>query len=172
MDVAKLKIEYVPIESVLEDPANARKHGRRNVETLEASLKEFNQLEPFIVQHSTGRLLGGNERWRQLKKLGARHCNIVRIDVDNFTAGRIALVLNRAGELGEWNSSLADQLKALKDEGFDLNTIGFNDEEFDAVLAATTPELPIEALGTEFDETVADKAKTIKCPHCGHEFPG
>lgn len=168
MEVAKLKVEYVPIDSVQEDPANARKHGRRNVETLEASLKEFNQLEPFIVQRSTGRLLGGNERWRQLKKLGANHCNIVRVDVDAFTAGRIAIVLNRAGELGEWNGSLADQLQALKQEGFDLGTIGFDDEEFAKILADLQP--PKFEPVPEETQSRLDEKKKVQCPECGHEF--
>jgi hypothetical protein len=106
-----------------------------------------------------------------MKELGATHCNIVRVDVDHTTATRMALVLNRAGELGEWNETLVEQLQALKVDGFDLSGLGFDDHEFESLLATLSPDLPAEATGKEYDESVADTVKMQKCPHCGHEFP-
>jgi ParB-like chromosome segregation protein Spo0J len=168
VDIAKLTVEFVPIDSIHEDQANARKHGRRNVETLTASLREFNQLEPLIVQASTGRIIGGNERWRRMKELGATHCNVVRVDVDNTTATRMAIVLNRAAELGEWNETLAEQLKALKADGLDLAGIGFDDDEFARILATLEPPQfdPVSA----DDQSRLDEKNQVTCPECGHAF--
>ena len=43
------------------DPANARSHPDRNMEAVRASLLEFGQVEPLVIDKS-GTVSGGNAR--------------------------------------------------------------------------------------------------------------
>jgi len=51
-----LLITRVPLDSLSLDPANARAHGERNLETIVASLQRFGQAEPLVVLKGTGRV--------------------------------------------------------------------------------------------------------------------
>ena len=42
--------------------ANARIHNGRNRESIRASLTHFGQVEPIVVQKSSGKIIGGNGR--------------------------------------------------------------------------------------------------------------
>ena len=44
--------KILPLASLHEDPANARKHGPKNLEAIRGSLLEFGQVEPLVVQKS------------------------------------------------------------------------------------------------------------------------
>ena len=69
-----LAIERVPLESLHLDPANARAHGGRNLDSIGDSLKRFGQTEPLIVQGTSGRVIGGNGRLSVMRKLGWSEC--------------------------------------------------------------------------------------------------
>jgi ParB-like chromosome segregation protein Spo0J len=57
-----LSIRRVPLTELHADAANARTHGDKNLEAIRASLLQFGQAEPLVVQKSTGRVVGGNGR--------------------------------------------------------------------------------------------------------------
>jgi hypothetical protein len=67
------RVEYarMPFGKLHLDPANARKHGQRNLDVIRASLRTFTQVEPLVVQKSTGRIIGGNGRFVVLREEGA-----------------------------------------------------------------------------------------------------
>ena len=61
-DAPGLANRRVPLASHHLDPSNAREHGTENMEAIVGSLKRFQQVEPLVVQKSTGRVIGGNGR--------------------------------------------------------------------------------------------------------------
>ena len=86
-----LRIKRVPLDSLHQDPANARTHGNDNLEAIRASLQRFGQAEPLVV-HKTGRVIGGNGRLAAMKALGWTECDVVELDIDD-----LALSGNSAG---------------------------------------------------------------------------
>ena len=50
-----MKSEAVKIDSISEDPANLRRHGERNLETIKASLKRFGQQKPIAMGETNGK---------------------------------------------------------------------------------------------------------------------
>lgn len=130
----------VPLESIHHDPSNARSHPERNLAEIEHSLAHFGQVEPLVVQKSTGKVIGGNGRLTAMKKLGWKECSIVELDVDNAQATALGIALNRTADLAEWdNETLATLLESLRqDDALDLT--GFDSDELDALLEELTPK--------------------------------
>lgn len=105
-----LKITRVPIDSIFEDPANARLHGERNLESIIGSLRRFGQVEPLVVRKGDGRIIGGNGRHVAMKALGWKECDVVEVDVTDSAATALGIALNRTAELAEWNEETLAQL--------------------------------------------------------------
>ena len=130
-----LTIRRRPLDSLHQDPANARSHGEANMAAIIASLTRFGQAEPLVTQASTGRVIGGNGRIDAMRSLGWTECDVVELDVDDLQATALGIALNRTGELAEWNEDvLAQLLRELRDLE-SLEGVGFDDTEIDALLA-------------------------------------
>lgn len=128
-----MKIETVDIESLLPDSNNARDHFPRNKKTIKASLERFGQVEPLVVQRSTGKVIGGNGRLLVMRELGWTKVGIVKVDLDDASATKLGVALNRSAELAVWNEPvLADILKKVGPEDYEL--IGFNSDEIKELL--------------------------------------
>jgi hypothetical protein len=126
----KLQLRRVALADLHHDPANARLHDERNLETIRASLKTFGQVEPLVVQKGTNKVIGGNGRLSALLAMGEQECDVVEVDLDNVSAVGLGIALNRTAELAEWDdAALASTLKALQDEAFNLGAIGYTGDE-------------------------------------------
>ena len=149
-----LTIERCPLDSLMVDPKNARKHDKKNLESIKGSLKRFGQAEPLVVQKSTNRIIGGNGRIEAMKALGWTHADCVLLDVDDKKAKALAIALNRTAELADWNLDiLSDVLSSLKDD-FDLGEIGFDESD----LAKFIIEEPKQGLID--DDEIPDNVET------------
>ena len=126
----KRQARWVSLDQLHEDPGNVRRHGDRNRAAVRASLREFGQVEPLVVQAGTGRVLGGNCRLAELRALGQTEALVLEVDVAGVDATRLALALNRSAELAEWSPDLGLLLADLEDLG-DL----WSDKELEALLA-------------------------------------
>jgi DNA modification methylase len=130
-----LAIRSVSLDSLHQDPANARAHGERNLEAIKASLARFGQAEPLVIHKGTGRVIGGNGRLVAMKALGWTECDVVELDLSSIDATALGIALNRTAELAEWDEgALAELLSALKAEDA-LEGIGFAPAEIDELLA-------------------------------------
>jgi ParB-like chromosome segregation protein Spo0J len=108
------------------DPKNARKHSKRNLEAIAASLSKFGQRKPIVVHR--GVVLAGNGTLEAAKSLGWTEIDVAEVpeDWDNNTAKAYALADNRTAELAEWDESeLAKQLLELDDNGWNIAQLGF-----------------------------------------------
>jgi DNA modification methylase len=133
-EVPHLAVKRVPIDSIHQDPANARSHGPENMAAIEASLRRFGQAEPLVVQAGTGRVIGGNGRLAAMKKLGWTDCDIVELDIDDLQATALGIALNRSSELAFWNEpALAKILEELRAEDA-LDGVGYSPADIDALL--------------------------------------
>lgn len=114
---APLGVVRVPIDTLVSDPANARKHGEENLDAITSSLRRFGQAEPLIVQEGTNKVIAGNGRLVAMKKLGWQEADVVFLKIDDLNATALAIALNRTAELAEWDSPvLARLLEELRAE--------------------------------------------------------
>lgn len=135
-----LRALAVEAASIFPDPDNVRLHGRRNLEAIRASLSQFGQQRPVIVD-GDGRILAGNGVWLAAQELGWRHLAAARTNLGGPEARTFALADNRTAELSEWSDAqLAAELDGLlKIDPRLASATGFDDSEINALLAALSP---------------------------------
>jgi len=116
-----LRFLAIPIDSVHPDPANARLHGEKNLATLKASLAQFGQRKPIVVQKDGMIVRAGNGTLRAAQALGWTEIAAVIVDDDNATASQYAIADNRTAELAEWDDeALASLLQGINVGDADL----------------------------------------------------
>jgi DNA modification methylase len=150
-----LTIRRVALSALHHDPANARSHDERNLDAIAASLRQFGQAEPLVVQRSSGKVIGGNGRMTAMKALGWTECDVVELDLDDTQATALGIALNRTGELAEWDlPALTKILESFKGtEVFDA--LGFDEKELNAMLDE------VIAAGESLDGIVEDGAPAL-----------
>ena len=146
------------------DPSNVRKHSRRNLDAIKASLRKFGQQKPIVVD-AKGIVLAGNGTLTAAKELGWTEIQIVRTELAGVEATAFAIADNRTAELAEWEEDkLNAVLKSLQDEGVDLLDLGYSPED---LAKMQTPDF---AAGTVDDQGKLDEKSPIECPHCHKSF--
>ena len=60
----RMPVRRARLSELYADPANARQHDEKNLDAIAASLRQFGQVEPLVVQKSTGKVIGATAGWR------------------------------------------------------------------------------------------------------------
>ncbi len=163
-----MTIETIDITDISQDPANVRKHSRRNLDAIKASLRAFGQQKPIVID-SRNIILAGNGTYEAAKELGWPEIQIVRTTLAGSSAVAYAIADNRTAELAEWDdTALAEQLRALQSEEFDIEAAGFTGEEIDGLINKLGSDVIGESSAKEIDPD--DFELGNKCPRCGFEF--
>jgi ParB-like chromosome segregation protein Spo0J len=132
----ELSVVRVRLDDILPALENAVTHGEGNIEAIVASLAEFGQASPLLLQRSSGRLIAGHGRLEAMRRLGWEHCDVTYLDVDDDRAAALSLALNRTGELRKWDpKALARMLKRVRDAGLNADATGFNREQVELMLS-------------------------------------
>jgi ParB-like nuclease domain len=191
-----IKIEIAAIESLTLDPANARKHSAKNLESIKNSLKEFGQQKPIVVGPD-GTVIAGNGTLEAAKSIGWKNIIVARTDLTGKRAAAFAIADNRTGELADWDEKqLADTLRAIADDGASAAT-GFSADDFSALVerlkfdsmmmsggnafydSMSTLDAVDAEMDAEDDDDIAEPSSDIpdaepegeiECPKCGHHF--
>jgi ParB-like chromosome segregation protein Spo0J len=160
-----MKAEIVPIDSLSFDPANARRHGEKNLAAIKSSLARFGQQKPIVVDAS-GIVRAGNGTLAAAKALGWKEIAIVRSILKGSDATAYAIADNRTAELAEWDDdALAQTLAALQIEDEALaKATGFDDAE---IAALAVPDF---SPASEDEQGRLDEKAKVRCPECDHEF--
>jgi len=126
-----MDIELVDIETLTPDPRNARTHGKRNLDAIAGSLREFGQRKPIVVTYD-GVVIAGNGTLEAAKKLGWTKISVSRAPEEwtEATVRAYALADNQTGALAEWDDAiLKDTLAELAQDGWDITAFGFDEIE-------------------------------------------
>lgn len=125
----------VPIGDIISDPANVRKHGKRNLETIKGSLAGFRQQKPIVVGPDNI-CIAGNGTLEAARALGWSHIAVVRTTLKGSKARAFAIADNRTAELAEWDDgALAETLAALQnDNDIDEALTGFTSREIESMI--------------------------------------
>ena len=160
-----MNTELVSISDLTPDPANARKHGERNLKAIIDSLRAFGQQKPIVVD-ANGVVRAGNGTLAAAKALGWKEIAIVRSSLAGSDATAYAIADNRTAELAEWDDdALAQTLAALQIDDEEIaRATGFDDAEISALA------VPDFAPASEDEQGRLDEKAKIRCPGCGHEF--
>ena len=129
-----MKAVSVNIDSIHIDPANLRMHPARNLDTIKASLARFGQQKPIVVD-GNGICRAGNGTLEAARALGWEKIEVVKTPLAGSEAIAYAIADNRTAELALWDDDrLGETLKALQLEDFNLDDIGFSQDEFDQLI--------------------------------------
>jgi DNA modification methylase len=163
MNIAGLQVELWPIDQLIPYVRNARTHSAEQIAQVAASIIEFGWTNPILVG-SDRVVIAGHARLLAARKLGMNEVPVIVLG-HLSEAQRRALVLadNRLALSAGWDlDMLRVELNSLKDEGFDLELVGFSDEELEEILrdpeetqdgltdedaAPEAPERPVSAVG-------------------------
>jgi hypothetical protein len=157
---AKLAVEWVKVDSIHIDPANVRRHPERNLDTIKASLARFGQQKPIVVD-ADGIVRAGNGTLEAARALNWGNVAIVRTPLKGSEATAYAIADNRSSELAEWDETgLAEQLRALQSEKFDLDAVGYSGNEIDDLIdklaSETIADSAAETDFADFDDAAVD----------------
>ena len=167
-------VEIERIDKLQPHHKNPR-HNDHAVDSIANSIKRFGFTSP-IIANKDGTILAGHTRWKSAKKLNLETVPVVYVDLSPVDAELLMIADNKLGEKADWNTDqLSDLLTGLKEQGEDLDVLGFEDQELDSLLDVfsnqstesfedyTPPnneELNLEDF-EEFDHT---------CPRCNFEW--
>ena len=131
---AELLPLMVPIDSIRQDPRNARQHNDRNMDTIKRSLVAYGQRKPVVVNHD-GVIEAGNGLHEQARLLGWTHIAAVRVNDDGATATAFGVMDNQSALLADWDMpQLKDLLQELDTGDFDMDLTGFGAEEIEDLM--------------------------------------
>jgi DNA modification methylase len=149
-----MKIETRTINTLRPDSRNARKHGKRNLATIRASLEQFGQQRAAVIR-SDGTVLAGNGMLEAARSLGWSELAVTVVP-DGWSdeqARAYALADNRTGELAEWDVAVLDEhLVELEVAGLDIESLGFeppkrDDSDDDDEVPVEVPADPLTVTG-------------------------
>ena len=103
----------VRIDSIHPNDNNPMKHGPANVAAIAASLKEFGQRKPIVVNRSGASIEAGNAVHTAAVSMGWTHIAVVWVEDDPASATGFSLADNRTSQLAEWDAAV---LKSLLDD--------------------------------------------------------
>jgi DNA modification methylase len=128
MSQIDLTVETVPVTKLTFDPNNARKHNRKNLDAIKASLKEFGQRRPLVVTTEYV-VVAGNGTLEAAKSLGWEEIAVTVLPFDDpEKAKAYALADNRTAELAEWDMEiLTATVDELEQAGWDMDSLGFGE---------------------------------------------
>ncbi|MGN6690547.1 MAG: site-specific DNA-methyltransferase [Sphingopyxis sp.] len=155
--MSKLEIIYRPVADLRVNPANARKHSKKQVEKIAASIRSFGFNVPLLTDGES-QLVAGHGRLA-----AARHIGLVEVPtiaIAGLTEAQLrafAIADNRIAELSTWDEAiLASELEELLSLGagldFEIVDTGFEIGAIDRIVSQA------KEAETECDEPLSPEA--------------
>lgn len=131
---------------------NPRDNDGRPVEDLARSIERFGFGAPLLVRKADGTIIAGHTRLKAAELLGLDRVPVRYLDLSEADAALLALADNRIAELAEWSADLGPLLAELRDDGNELDGLGWDEDELAELLA---PEPPAASGGDDDAPAVA-----------------
>src|SRR5712691_8125900 len=130
-------IELWPLDKLIPFARNPRTHSDAQVAQIAASIAEFGFNNPILVDIKAG-ILAGHGRLLAARKLQLREVPVIVLDHLTDAQKRAYIIADNQLALNAgWDETLLRaELAALHEEDFDVNLMGFEDEELARLLAA------------------------------------
>jgi len=154
---AQLKIDYVPIDDLLEYRGNAKLHPSSQIDQIASSIEEFNFNNPILAWHNEDgepEIVAGHGRLMAARKLGLQELPVVFLDHLSEEARRAytlvdnQLTMNSGFDFGILQSELNE-------------IVGIDMAQFDFNVSLDTVEIAEDYGGAdENDEAYAPQSDT------------
>ncbi len=140
----KLKIRYLPIDDLKAYENNSRKHSKKQIRQIAASITRFGMVTPILIT-ADGTIIAGHGKWMAARECGMTEVPTICIDHMN-EADRKAYIIadNRLAELSSWDEDILrielQNLEAL-DLDYPLEITGFDSAKIDFILGEPEPKM-------------------------------
>jgi DNA modification methylase len=130
-----VQIKQVKVESLIPYIKNSRTHSEAQIAQIAASIKEFGWTNPILVDGDNG-VIAGHGRLLAARKLG--HKEVPTIELAHMTDNQkkaYVIADNQLAMNAGWDTAILSlELADLKDQGFELDILGFDPKELDNLL--------------------------------------
>jgi DNA modification methylase len=132
----EIQIEHWPVDRLIPSDVNPRTHSREQVAQIAASIRAFGFVNPILVGPDGG-VIAGEGRLRAARTQGMREVPVIVLEhLSEVQRRALAIADNQLALNAFWDEQmLREQLAALQDEGFNLDLLGFDDQELARQLA-------------------------------------
>jgi DNA modification methylase len=150
-----MKVVTKPVADLIPYVRNSRTHSDAQVAQIAASIKEFGWTNPILIDGENG-IIAGHGRLLAARKLGQDKVPVIELAHMTEAQKRAYVIAdNQLAMNAGWDTALLTlELVDLKDQGFDLELLGFDPSELDKLLEPeqlegltdedSVPETPVE----------------------------
>ena len=124
------------MDRLIPSEVNPRTHSPEQVAQIAASIREFGFVNPILVG-ADGGIIAGEGRLRAARTEGMREVPVIVLEhLSEVQRRALVIADNQLALKAGWDEEmLREQLVALQDECFDLDSLGFDDQELARLLA-------------------------------------
>lgn len=150
-----MQIKTVSVEKLIPYVRNSRTHSDGQVAQIAASIKEFGWTNPILVDGESG-VIAGHGRLLAARKLGQKEVPVIELAHMTESQKRAYVIAdNQLAMNAGWDTTLLSlELADLKEQGFEMDVLGFDPKELDKLLEPeqvdgltdedAVPEAPVE----------------------------
>ena len=155
------RIQHWLLDKLIPYARNPRTHSDAQVAQIAASIAEFGFNNPILVDTNAG-IIAGHGRLLAARKLQLQQVPVIVLDHLSETQKRAYILADNQLALNAgWDDELLRiELAALQEEDFNLNLIGFEDEELARLLAVQEA-----AQGLTDEDVVPETQDTLVSAH-------
>lgn len=162
------KIELINVEDIIPYTKNQKKHPKEQLDKIRKSIVEFGFNVPLIIDEKNV-IITGHGRFIIAKQIGMSKVPCIRLN--NLTESQVKMFRiadNKVAE-SEWDLGLLReefQSLSLDDEGFNVESSGFDMGEVDELLGDTMDH------PDDVPDKIVDQLSRmmVTCPECGCKF--
>lgn len=174
-----MKIEKVKLDKLIPYARNSRTHSEEQIAQVAASIREFGFTNPVLIDAEDG-IIAGHGRVMAARKLDMADVPCIRLGHLTETQKRAYIIADNKLALNSgWDEEMLGlELTDLREADFDLDLIGFTEEEMGAfdIEQSGMPDLPEgdkqpfqQMTFTLHDEQAEDVAEAMgKAKQMGH----
>ena len=131
-----IQVERWPIDRLIPRVTNPRTHSPEQIAQIAASMGEWGWTNPILVA-ADGRIIAGHARVLAAQQLGMTEVPVIVLGHLSETQCRALVIADNQLALNAgWDEEmLRVELASLREDGFDLDLVGFTDAELDVLLA-------------------------------------
>lgn len=140
--MSDLAIEYESVEALIPYAANSRTHSDAQVAQIAASIKEFGWTNPILID-GDNTIIAGHGRLLAARKLGMKQVPAIRIGHLSKAQQRALVIAdNQLAMNAGWDMDmLKAEIEGLKLEDFDVDLLGFSDDELKDIFSKLEDEI-------------------------------
>src|SRR5437870_2861256 len=151
--IPELCVQIRRVESLTPYDRNARIHSDEQIAQIASSITEFGWTNPILVD-TNGIIIAGHARLAATKRLGLTDVPVIVLDGLTEQQRRALIIAdNKLALNASWDERiLRAELARLQSEAYDIELLGFSDEELQLLLRDAEP-----AAGNADEDAVPDQ---------------